>query len=102
MPSEPGRYILSWRWDCEQSPQVITYLQSVLFALYLILCARSADSPAPEKGIPQAFGQIWNNCADIIVADAALEANYTSAIAQLAPHARSTSGRRASRHAAAS
>lgn len=21
-PSEPGQYMLSWRWDCEQSPQV--------------------------------------------------------------------------------
>lgn len=22
VPSEPGEYMLSWRWDCEQSPQV--------------------------------------------------------------------------------
>jgi len=22
VPSEPGAYVLSWRWDCEQSPQV--------------------------------------------------------------------------------
>ena len=63
--TQPGKYVLQWRWDCEPRLRLLTL--SALSALSLrSLCSQSCR-PTLHSVAGEESDQIWASCSDVTI-----------------------------------